>query len=520
MLPDAAHGGDDMTMTLAQHGGLAWAQLFGELDRSGLALHLQIRRTIVAAVEDRTLAPDARLPSTRQLAALLGVARNTIVAAYEQLTDEGFIVARERSGIFVAPDCPQARGSVRVAARNAAPAASCGWSARFAVRPSRLPQITKPRDWLAYPYPFLFGQFDPTLFPTNAWRESVRAASSATGINDWAGDLIDGDDPELIAQLRLHVLPRRGILAAADEIMITIGSQQALSMLAELLVGPGTRAAVEDPCYPDTRNMLRMRTAQLTGLAVDAHGAVPSGLADRDVAFLTVGHQCPTTAVMPLERRRALLDAARDGDVVLVEDDYEADLGAPGEAGIPSLKGLDTDGRVVYVGSFSKVLAPGLRLGYVVAPRAVIAELRSLRRLMLRHPPSNNQRAVAMFIALGHYRAHLRRMGTVLAERAERVSACLAALMPQCRWRCDPGATSFWVEGPPGLDARALTDAAQGAGVLIEPGDIFFADAQAGAHCFRLGFTSIRTDRIESGLRRLAALLPSASAPGRLRERA
>ena len=484
---------------------VAWSQLFGDLDRAGLALHLQIRRAIVAAIERRLFTTQARLPSTRQLASLLGVARNTVVAAYQQLIDDGFLVAHARSGIFLAPGMSPLDDGVAPRPQT------LDWSGRLAVRPGDLRQITKPRDWLDYPYPFVFGQFDPSLFPANDWRESVRAASSVSEINGWAGDLIDEDDADLVEQLRLQVLPRRGIFAGADEVMVTIGSQQALSLLTQLLVGRQTRAGVEDPCYPDTRNMLSLATADLATLTVDRHGIVPdAAFAGRQIAFVTVGHQCPTTAVMPLERRRALLDAARLHDVVLVEDDYEADLSLEGE--IPSLKSLDADGRVIYVGSFSKVLAPGLRIGYLVAPAAVIAELRVLRRLMLRHPPSNNQRATAMFVALGHYRSHLRRTATTLEARAARIAGLLPRLMPECRWRRDPGATSFWVEGPPGLDARALTERARTRGVLIEPGDIFFADPQAGRACFRLGFTSIRTERIEEGLTRLAGLIVPAGA--------
>ena len=484
---------------------LAWTQLFGDLDRSGLALHFQIRRAIVTAIERGLFTAQARLPSTRQLATLLGVARNTVVNAYQQLIDEGFLVAHERSGIFLAPDL----------AVSQAPAAPGGrtidWSERLALRPARLRQITKPRDWLDYPYPFLFGQFDPSLFPANDWRESVRAASGVSEINAWAGDLIDEDDPDLVDQLRLQVLPRRGIFASADEVMVTIGSQQALSLLIQLLVGRNTPAGVEDPCYPDTRNMLTLATDDLATLAIDRQGVVPDAtFASRRVAFVTVGHQCPTTAVMPLERRRALLEAARRHDVVLVEDDYEADLALSDE--IPALKSLDADGRVVYVGSFSKVLAPGLRVGYVVAPRAVIAELRVLRRLMLRHPPSNNQRATAMFVALGHYRTHLRRTASVLEERASRIAGLLPRLMPRFSWRRDPGATSFWMKGPAGLDARDLSLRARARGVLIEPGDIFFADPDAGRACFRLGFASIRTDRIEAGLTHLSELIGPAGA--------
>lgn len=494
---------------------LRWKRIFGEPDRSGVPLHVQLRRSIVHAVETNTLGADVRLPSSRQLASLLGIARNTVNAAYQQLVDEGVLVARERCGIFVALSAPSRTP------RLVPKADGDDWSARFAVRPSAQPQIAKPRDWLSYPYPFLFGQFDPALFPSNNWRESVRAASHVRQINGWAGDLIDEDDADLVEQLRLQILSRRGIIASPDEIIVTIGSQQALSMLVQLLVGRDTPVGVENPGYTDIRNMARLATDDVVNLDVDMHGVVPDArLASRKVAFVTVGHQCPTTAVMPLSRRRELLAMAERHDVVLVEDDYEADVAFDGGQAIPCLKSLDTAGRVIYVGSFSKVLAPGLRVGYIVAPAPVVAELRVLRRLMLRHPPSNNQRSLAMFIALGHYRHHLRRSGEVLKERADLISSLLPELFPQCRWRRDASATSFWIEAPQGTDMRALAETAREAhGVLIEPGDIFFDRPEEARRFFRLGFTSIATNRIEPGLRRLAAIMPAHAPLAQLRQK-
>ncbi|MDX3928513.1 MAG: PLP-dependent aminotransferase family protein [Shinella sp.] len=487
---------------------VTWRRLFGALNKDGQALNLQIRRMIVNAIETGVLSQNTRLPSTRQLAGLLGIARNTVTTAYQLLTDEGFLVSKERSGIFVA-----ASGAAPVVNRQQSETFG-DWQARFAIRPSSLPQICKPRDWLEYPYPFLFGQYDPALFPTNNWREAVRAASSVKEIQGWAGDMIDDDDPDLVEQLRTQVLPRRGIFAGAGEIIVTIGSQQALSMLVQLLVGRRTTAGVEDPGYPDVRNMVSLATPNMLCLNLDRHGVVPDAhFASCSVAFLTVSHQCPTTAVMPIERRRMLLQAASRDDVLIVEDDYEADLSIESDGDIPSLKSLDTDGRVIYVGSFSKVLAPGLRVGYLVAPRPVIDELRVLRRLMLRHPPTNNQRALANFIALGHYRQHLNRTGTVMLERARLIAECLPQLMPSCKLTRGEGATSFWVEGPTEFDARRMADAAREAGILVEAGDIFFADPAQGRRFFRLGFGSIAAHRIEAGLLRLAPFVEPSRQP-------
>ncbi|WP_131196776.1 PLP-dependent aminotransferase family protein [Lichenihabitans psoromatis] len=482
--------------------GPAWLHLFGDLKRTDAALQAQIRQVLVAAIEGRTLSEGTRLPSSRMLADVLAVARNTVVFAYDQLIDEGYLVSVERSGVFVA----SLEGRAGPAAQPQAPDGA-GWTGRFALRPSLLRHIAKPRDWQSYPYPFLFGQFDPSMFPTQSWRESVTAASSVSSINEWAGDLIDDDDPELLEQLRAQVLPRRGIWAAEGEAMITIGAQQALYLVTRLLVGAGTPVAVEDPGYPDARHMVELAGGIVRPMLVDDSGALwHDSLSDCRLAILTPGHQCPTTAVLSPERRRTIFAAARAQDAVIVEDDYDADMFAEGERA-PPLKSQDAGARVIYVGSLSKALAPGLRLGYVVAPAPVIAELRVLRRIMLRHPPSNNQRAMALFIGLGHYRGHLRRLAIALSERAATIDAALPRCLPGFAARRDAGAASAWITGPEGFDARSLAEAARGAGVLIEPGDVFFADPHHGRRCFRLGFSSIRADRIEEGLKRLGNLV-------------
>jgi GntR family transcriptional regulator/MocR family aminotransferase len=480
---------------------MAWDRIFGALDRDGQPLNIQIRRMIVTAVETGMLAAETRLPSSRELAARLGIGRNTVTSAYQQLIDEGFLASRERSGIFVrAISKPSPRPQV---ARR-----SSDWTGRFAMRPSRLPQITKPRDWRNYPYPFLSGQYDPGLFPTNDWREAVRVTSSVKEIQVWAADMIDDDDPDLIAQLRTQVLPRRGIFAHPGEIIVTLGSQQALSMIVQLFIGRDTPVGLEDPGYPDLRNMVRLATRKPVFLVSDEDGMVPDADFSRcDVAFVTAGHQCPTTSVMPLERRRTIVEAAARNDVLLVEDDYDSDLSVEADSGIASLKSLDTSERVLYLGSFSKVLAPGLRIGYIVAPKPVIDELRVLRRLMLRHPPTNNQRSLAAFIALGHYRQHLQRAGQAIRERARLISGLLPAVRPSCTFRRGDGATSFWIEAPRGLDMRPVIETARHQGILIEAGDIFFSEPAEGQNFFRLGFSSIATHRIESGLVKLGQII-------------
>ncbi len=492
-----------MADLLRDDDGMAWLQLFRDVRRSGTALPAQIRQLLTVAIESGQLSQGYRLPSTRRLAAMLGIARNAVSSAYEQLIAEGSLLSQERSGVFVAAGPPAIAGAPAI---RSGPA----WQPRFALQPSSLRQISKPSDWQAYPYPFLFGQFDPALFPVQAWRESAAAASSAASVNDWAADLIDEDDGELVAQLRAAVLPRRGVWAAADEVMITLGAQQALSLAVQLLVAPGTALAMEEPGYPDARHMVRLAGGRVHLLAVDREGAVPdAGLAECRAVLLTPGHQCPTTAVMSAARREAMQAAVRQHGLTVIEDDYDADLFAEGPA-MPPLKGSDGEGRVVYIGSLSKVVAPGLRLGYVVAAAPIIRELRALRRIMLRHPPSNNQRAMAMFISLGHYRAHWRRLSQVLAERAAIVDRLLPEHLPHAAWQRAPGAASYWIEARGGLDAFAVAAEAAARGVLVEPGGVFFDTPERGRASFRLGFSSIRTDRIEEGLVRLGRVMREA----------
>src|SRR5262249_44355312 len=217
-----------------------------------------------------------------------------------------------------------------------------------------------------------------------------------------------------------------------------------------------------------------LRTNRLLGLAVDEQGLVESEALERcNYVHVTPSHQFPTTVTMSLARRRALIERAERQDIVFIEDDYEAEINHLGRP-TPALKSFDRGGRVLFVGSLSKTIAPGLRMGYLVAPSDLIAEARALRRLMLRHPPANNQRTAALFLARGHYDSLLRREGLSLKQRWQAMQEALGRHMTLCRFRPTSGGTAFWIEGPPELDARMLERAAADEGILIEPGDVHF----------------------------------------------
>jgi len=480
------------------------------LDRAIPAtLQAQIREVLIGEIRTGHLRPGEPVPSTRAMAQRLGVSRNTVTLAYQSLVAEGFLAARERSGFFV--EATAAEGLVpepEVAATAPLPDGALDWGRRIVKDLGATRFIQRPEDWPRYPYPFIYGQVDRRLFPIAEWRDCMRQAMGTRWLEAWTLDQYARDDPLLLEEIARRILPRRGISARPENILITLGAQNALYLIAALLVDRQTACAIEDPGYPDLRNMLLLRTDRLATLAVDGQGlAIGPESADLpgDVAlvFATPSHHYPTTTTMSLARRKALLAAAAARDFIVVEDDYEFEtnyIGAP----LPALKSLDREGRVIYVGSLSKSLMPGLRLGFIVADSALIDRLRGLRRLMLRHPPGNNQRATALFMANGHYDVLIRRIHRAYEGRWRAMGDALTAHLPG--WFKTPafGGSSYWLTGPEGFDSMRLAERALEAGVLIEPGPPFFADPEQGRRNLRLGFSSIEAERIEAGVAALA----------------
>ncbi|MEE3504058.1 PLP-dependent aminotransferase family protein [Acidiphilium acidophilum] len=497
--------GNSMTGEAPKVNEALWRALFRLAPRSEAPLQLQLRRILVAAILDGRLPPGSALPSSRDLAKILTISRNTVALAYRQLIDDDLIEARERIGYFTRTS--DLAGSLAV---NTLPSPQSGcpvWSERIIKRYSQQRNIRKPRNWHEYPYPFVYGQSDPTLFPLAEWRECSRAALAVLAVRDWSSDMIDGDDPLLIEQLQQRILPRRGIWANSNQIMITVGAQHALYLLAELLVGTGCLAGIEDPGYPDARNILEAHGAQLRTLSLPCGGlASESEFMELDMVYLTPSHQCPTSSTMEFTTREALLGIADRNDLIIIEDDYESELNFYGQA-TPALKSLDRSDRVIYIGSLSKTLAPGLRLGYIVAAPEVIFEARALRRLMLRHPPANNQRAAGLFLQLGYHDTLVRRLIGTFSSRAAILTEALNTHLSEFSFSPVNGGSSLWVKGPVTLDARRLANAAERVGVLIEPGDVFFHVPGAVCPYFRVGFSSIPAERIEPGIRRLASLI-------------
>ncbi len=480
---------------------LMWTRLFRRFEDGAATLQARMRDMLVHAVAEGYIAPGVALPSSRVLAATLGVSRTTASLALQSLVDQGLLAGRARSGYFVVASEQPATARTGTAGDAAARHDKPRWHLRMQSQPSAQRNIEKPADWQLQPFPFIYGQFDANLFPFRDWRACALESLQARAVRSWATDQIDRDDASLVDQIHRRLLPARGIWAGRDEILVTSGAQQATFLLAMLLMGSTTRVGVENPGYPDARNNFLLRTRHVRALAVDAEGLVPgTALAQCDYVYVTPSHQCPTTVTMPLARRQALLALAQRHDFVVIEDDHESELNFSGQP-TPALKSLDTAQRVLYVGSLSKTLAHGLRLGYLVAPAPLVRELRALRRLMVRHVCTNNQQAAASFIAHGHHEAYVRRLNAAYRERARAVHAALAQHAPMLTPVAARGGSAVWVAAPAQLDCRALAASLYQRGVVVEPGDVFFQAARRGAAFMRIGYSSIAADRVVAGVR-------------------
>jgi GntR family transcriptional regulator/MocR family aminotransferase len=483
---------------------LMWRQLLRLSGRDDLSLQKQLRSILTRTILDGRVPTDVPLPSSRHLARLLGISRNTVNFAYQSLVAERYLLSREREGYFVNPAILEGRMTRPV--DESVLVTSPNWRDRFRVEPSAQRNIEKPLLWKRFEYPFIFGQTDPTLFPVADWRECLRQAMSLSSIAQEGLDRVDRDDSRLVEQIRCRLLPGRGVWVGPENVLVTLGAQNALYLIARLLVGPDDVVGMENPGYPDARNLFTLHTTHVTPLTVDDAGMeVNDSLGDCDYVYVTPSHQSPTAATMSLERRMELLARANEADIVVIEDDYEPEMSF-GQESIPALKSFDQHDRVLYVSSLSKWLSPGIRLGFMVGPAELIREARALRRLLLRHPPALLQAAVALFIELGHHGSHLNNLRHAYRHRRNLMDAALSHHLPWLVRTPSTGGTAVWLRGPAALDARRLAVDCAVESVLIEPGDVFFMSDPAPGNFFRLGFASIAPERIEPGIERLARI--------------
>lgn len=376
-------------------------------------LYHRLREAILGA----RLPAGTRLPASRSLAASLGIARNTVLFAYEQLVAEGCLVA-DRQGTCVA------RLPVR-AEPPAAPAHGAVRALHLSARAASALQPEPARD--AEALPFSPGVPDFGAFPFRAWRACLERTWREVGWRQ-LGYAAYGGDPALRAALAGHLGSVRGLAVDAAQIVVTSGTQAALDLCARLLADHGDTVWAENPGYLAARVAFRLAGLKVHDVAVDHDGLAPT---EDDwhahpprLVMVTPSHQYPTGRVMSLARRLALIERARLARAWIVEDDYDSEFRRGGPAP-PALFGLQADAPVVYIGTFSKTMYPGLRLGYLVLPQAIAADFAHAAALATRAGQGIEQRALADFISRGHYTAHLRRMRARYAARQAALRAAL-----------------------------------------------------------------------------------------------
>ena len=466
-------------------------------------LQTQIRQMVAEGILAGRFRPGEKLPSSRKLAQHLGVSRITVTLAFTELLADDYIVAQGRSGYFVSDNAPEpphfpATGSER---------STVDWTRAIGQKFTTSDAMSKPADWAHYRFPFIYGQADPTLFDSANWRLCALEALGRKDFDALTTDYFDSDDPKLLDFIARQTLPRRGILAKPDEILLTLGAQNALWLTAQVLLTQRRTAAIEDPCYPALRGILEQARCHLHHIPVDQDGLRPEDLPQgTDVLFTTPSHHCPTAATMPMARRRALLEKAEENDFLIVEDDYEFEMSFL-KPPSPALKSLDKNGRVIYVGSFSKSIFPGLRLGYLVGPAPFIREARALRASVLRHPPGHIQRTVTYFLSRGHYDALVRRMSRAFHERRTKMDEAIKEFGLTVAGSGSFGGSSMWMRAPDHVDTQTLADQLRERSVLIEPGHSFFAGSTPPRNFYRLAYSSIPSQNIRDGVEIVARTL-------------
>ncbi len=324
----------------------------------------------------------------------------------------------------------------------------------------------------------------------------------------WTNDSVESDSPQLLQQLRQRLLSTRGIYAETDEILITLGAQNALFILGTIFAQSGKPIALEDPGFFGARNAFRLAGNKLIGIPIDEDGLIPSAIPTGcQLVFVTPSHQFPTMITMSQNRRIELLDAAVEKDFLIIEDDYEAEMNYVSQLS-PSLRSMDKTGRVIYVGSLSKTVSPGIRIGFIVAHRDIIRQARIARGAMLRHPPTIVQEITALFFQLGYYDVHLRNIERCYKKRWHTMDQALSKHLGQLQRAQSQGGTCFWLTGPDGFDASELKTRLRPKGVLLDRGQDYYLN-QNDKRSFRLGFAYVPVTKLEDGVQIIAEEIQS-----------
>jgi GntR family transcriptional regulator/MocR family aminotransferase len=407
----AQHSAPSRRRLATPAGAALWAP---QLDRaSTMPVSRQLAAALRQVVADGRFGAGARLPSSRCLAAELAIARSTVVAVFEQLAAEGYIEPRQGSGYFVAAPLAPAVARTLDSEGITAP--------RTTSRQAKSLRLVTP-EWRKSPQPFETGYAEVDNRLIASWKRLASRALSARARLNWNYGDPQGE-PTLREAIAQYLAAARDVRCRPEQIVVTSGTQQGLSLTAHILVDPGDPVWVEDPCYRSAVEILRAAEARIVLIPVDTSGLdVAAGQrleeAPPRLVYTTPSRQYPLGMAMPFARRRELLDWAERTGSWIVEDDYESEFRQPDRA-LPSLQGLDRAGRVIYLGTFSKLLFPSLRLGYAVLPDDLVQPFAAARYLADRHSSGLLQGMMAEFILNGHFARHLKRMRAHYRERQE-----------------------------------------------------------------------------------------------------
>ncbi|MFP5238035.1 MAG: PLP-dependent aminotransferase family protein [Acidobacteriota bacterium] len=471
------------------------------LARDGTPLFSQVYAGLRSAILSGVLPAGGRLPSTRDLADQLGISRTVVLLAYDQLLAEGFAEGRRGSGTYVSRSL--LRNSGKASRKSAAVRLSrFGRAACEAAATLSFPDRLRGRPR----YDFAFGRSDTSLFPFEAWRRILLRQAAQVHLHELDYGPAAGAQ-SLRDVICSHVRRSRAVVCEPSEVIVVNGAQQALDLIARVLVEPGEPVVIEEPHYQGTRQVLRAAGARLLAAQVDREGLDPASLpASAKLAFVTPSHQFPTGAVLPLSRRLALLEWARQRNATIVENDYDGEFHYDGHP-IESLQGLDAGERTIYVGTFSRTIFPSLRIGYLIVPKSLTAAFTTAKWLCDQHSATLEQNTLAEFIASGIYERHLRR---VRRSNAARRAVLLEEIGQQL------------------ADRVEVTGGGSGAHIVLWPRERIREEqaiARAAAldvgihgisHCYLgappragliLGYANLSEREIREGIRRLARVL-------------
>lgn len=477
-----------------------------ELDRdSTVPLYAQLSARVRELIDAGRLREGTKVPPSRELATALGINRNTVTSAFDQLRTEGYVRSRVGQGTFV----------------SRARAESSPFRFRFSRAAAAAAERVRPAgDESGHPDNIDFASLvpDEELFPIEPFRAAVDAALVAEGKKLLQYGPAAGHPP-----LRDYIAERlraRGVTAERDNVLIVNGSQQALDLVCRTLLDPGDRVAVESPTYTIVLPLLAHYQTRVFGVPMGGRGiqvdALESALAREPglrLLYTMPTFHNPTGITADLETRERLLALAARYGFPVVEDDFDSELRFEGEA-LPPLKALDARDGTIHIGTFSKGLFPGLRLGWIVAPRDAVEAITQSKLIADYHTGLLLQASVLEFCRAGHYDRHLDRLVGIYRDKNRALLDALSRHLPaDASWTKPEGGFAFWLTLPSGMSSETVARDASREGVLVTPGHHFFADAN-GDRFLRLSISRVPVERIEDGVERLGAVLERHSARG------